>query len=124
MEAELIQKGLWDMISAKVDMDGKTDDEMKIELQKLLVKSSAKMTEVRASFTSSVTSSLICLIMIPRSSGRCSLQSICACGLGTRMTLQWKFLTVTKGTVEAMSAWISCVKGMALDLESIGVNED
>jgi hypothetical protein len=106
MEAELIQKGLWDMIFAEVDMDGKTDDEMKIELQKLLVKRSVKMTEVRASFASNVTSSLICLIMIPRSSGRCLLQSICARGLGTRMTLQWKFLTVTKGTVEAMSACV------------------
>lgn len=31
---------------------------------------------------------------------------------------------VTKGTAEAMSAWISCVKGMALDLEDIGVAVD
>ncbi|KAG1875691.1 hypothetical protein F4604DRAFT_1488424, partial [Suillus subluteus] len=29
-----------------------------------------------------------------------------ACGLGTRMALQWKLLMATKGMAEAMSAWI------------------
>jgi hypothetical protein len=37
------------MVFAKVDVDGKTDDEVKAELQKLLVKKSAKkMAEMRA----------------------------------------------------------------------------
>ncbi|KAG2755360.1 hypothetical protein P692DRAFT_201801279 [Suillus brevipes Sb2] len=40
------------------------------------------------------------------------------------MALRRKLLTATKGTAEAMSAWISRVKGMALDLEDIGVTVD
>ncbi|KAG2338215.1 hypothetical protein BDR05DRAFT_843804, partial [Suillus weaverae] len=81
MEAELIRKGLWDMVFAEVDEDGKTDDETLAQVHR-------------------------------------------ARGLGTRMALRRKLLTATKGTAEAMSAWISCVKGMALDLEDIGVTVD
>ncbi|KAG2159496.1 uncharacterized protein EDB93DRAFT_1070697, partial [Suillus bovinus] len=81
MEAELIRKGLWDMVFAEVDVDGKTDDETLAQVHR-------------------------------------------ACGLGTRMALRWKLLTATKGMGEAMSAWISRVKGMALDLEDIGVTVD
>ncbi|KAG2066846.1 hypothetical protein BDR04DRAFT_1028944, partial [Suillus decipiens] len=47
-----------------------------------------------------------------------------ACGLGTRMALWQKLLTVTKEVMESMSAWVSHVKGMALDLEDIGVTVD
>ncbi|KAG1781325.1 hypothetical protein EV702DRAFT_1042442 [Suillus placidus] len=66
-------EGLWDMVFAEVDEDGKADEEVKAVLQNLLVKRSVKkMAEawLRLFFMSSMTSLLICVIMIPRSSGR------------------------------------------------------
>lgn len=45
MEAELVRKGLWDLVLVEVDTDGKTDDNLKVkaELQKLVVKRSANV---------------------------------------------------------------------------------
>ncbi|KAG1792975.1 uncharacterized protein HD556DRAFT_1220330, partial [Suillus plorans] len=77
MEAELIRKGLWDMVFVEVDFIWET------------------------------------LAQVHRTRG-----------LGTRMALRRKLLMATKGTAEAMSAWISRVKGMALDLDDIGVTVD
>lgn len=127
MEAELIRKGLWDMVFAEVDVDGKTDDEVKAELQKLLVKRSVKkMAEARAEIILRVERDQLAHMRDrdPKVIWETLAQVHRARGLGTRMALRRKLLTATKGTAEAMSAWISRVKGMALDLEDIGVTVD
>ncbi|OJA16104.1 hypothetical protein AZE42_12878 [Rhizopogon vesiculosus] len=127
MEAELIWKGLWDMVFVEVDLNGKTDDEVKAELQKLLVKRTAKkMAEVRAEIILRVECNQLAHMhdRNPKVIWEMLAQLHHACGLGTRMALRWKLLTVAKEATESMSAWISRVKGMALDLEDIGVTVD
>jgi hypothetical protein len=49
MEAELIEKGLWDQVYVEVNEDGKNADEVKAELAKLVAKrNTKKMAEARA----------------------------------------------------------------------------
>ena len=126
MEAELIWKGLWDMVFVEVDTDGKSDNDVKAELQKLVAKRSAKkMAEAHAEIILHVEWDQLVhahernLKLIWEALTRAH----CACGLGTRMTLRRKLLMAKKG-VETMSAWINCIKGMALDLEDISIKVD
>lgn len=123
MEAELIWKGLWNLVFAEVDMDGKTDDEVKVELQKLLLKKWVKkMAEARAEIILCVEYDQLTHMhnCDPKVIWETLIQVHHACGLDTRMVLQWKLLMTIKGIAEALSAWISHVKGMTLDLENIG----
>ena len=80
MEAELIQKSLWDMVFVEVNTDGKTDDKVKAELQKLVAKRSVnlrwrKCRQKLSYVLSGMTNLLTHVIMIPRLSetGRRSL---------------------------------------------------
>jgi len=123
MEAELIWKGLWDMVFVEVDTDGKSDDDVKAELQKLVAKRSAKkMAEARAEIILRVERDQLVHTRErdPKLIWEALTRAHRARGLGTRMTLRRKLLTAKKGA-ENMSAWINRVKGMALDLEDIGI---
>ena len=126
MEAELIRKGLWDMVFVEVDTDGKSDDDVKAELQKLVAKRSAKkMAEARAEIILRVERDQLVHARErdPKLIWEALTRAHRARGLGTRMTLRRKLLTAKKGA-ETMSAWINRVKGMALDLEDIGIKVD
>ncbi|OJA10711.1 hypothetical protein AZE42_13161 [Rhizopogon vesiculosus] len=127
MEAELIRKGLWDMIFVEVDLNEKTNDEVKAELKKLLGKRTAKkMAKARVEIILRVECNQLAHMhdRDPKVIWEMLAQLHRACGLGTRMALRRKLLTAAKGATESMSAWISRVKGMALDLEDIGVTVD
>jgi hypothetical protein len=125
MEAELIRKGLWDQVYVEVDITGKTEDEVKAELQKLMTKRK-KMAEARAEIILRIERDQLAHARDrdPKIIWETLARLHRARGLGTRMALRRKLLTATKGAAESMSAWISRVKGMALDLEDIGVNVD
>ena len=127
MEAELIQKGLWEMVFAEVDTEGKTEDEVKAELQKMVAKrSTKKMAEVRAELILHVERDQLAHMRDcdPKDIWETLARLHRAHGLGTRMALCRKLFKATKGATESMAAWISRVKGMALDLEDIGVTVD
>jgi len=111
MEVELIWKGLWDMVFMEVDINGKSDDDVKAELQKLVAKRSAKkMAEVRTEIILHVEQDQLVHAREhnPKLIWEVLTRAHRARGLGTRMTLRWKLLTVKKGA-ETMSAWINCV---------------
>ncbi|KAG1877374.1 hypothetical protein F4604DRAFT_1570894 [Suillus subluteus] len=90
MEVERIQKGLWDMVFTEVDVEGKTNEEVKVELQKLLVKRSVKkMAEARAEIILHVECDQLAHMRDhdPKLIWETLTQVHHACGLGTRMAL-------------------------------------
>jgi len=127
MEAELIRKGLWEMVFAEVDTEGKMEDEVKAELQKMVAKRlTKKMAEVRAELILRIERDQLAHMhdRDPKDIWETLARLHHARGLGTRMALRRKLFKATKGATESMAAWISRVKGMALDLEDIGVMVD
>jgi len=123
MEAELIEKGLWEQVHVEVDTDGKTVQEIESERAKAVAKRTAKkMSEARARMITRVETSQ--LVHMRERDPMVIWAKIAvthrARGLATRLAKRRRFLTAAKVNDESITAWTSRVKGMAFDLEDIG----
>jgi hypothetical protein len=122
MEAELIEKGLWEQVFVELDVNGKTVQEIESERAKAVAKRNVKkMGEARARMIMRVeTSQLVHMRewdpMVIWAKLAVTHQ---ARGLATRLAKCRKFLTAAKGNEESITSWASHVKGMAFDLEDI-----
>jgi hypothetical protein len=123
MEAELIEKGLWEQVFVELDVNGKTVQEIESEWVKAVAKRNAKkMGEARARMITRVETSQ--LVHMREQDPMVIWAKLAVThqvrGLATRLAKCCKFLTVAKGNEESITSWASRVKGMAFDLEDIG----
>jgi hypothetical protein len=123
MEAELIEKGLWEQVFVELDVNGKTVQEIESERAKAVAKRNAKkMGEVRARMITRVEMSQLVHMrerdpMVIWAKLTVTHQ---ARGLVMRLAKRRKFLTAAKGNEVSITSWASRVKGMAFNLEDIG----
>jgi hypothetical protein len=125
MEAELIRKDLWKLVTCTTDVEGKTDAEIETVWNDWRKKRSVqKMSEAYAEIVLRVEDSQLAHTRSrdPEAIWDTLAQVHQARGLAMRLALRRKFLTSVKGTEETMSAWIGRVKGLSYRLEDIGVD--
>jgi hypothetical protein len=124
MEAELIRKGLWELVLCKVEKSGKDASEITAEIEKVKAKRSAKkMAEACAKIILRVEGLQLAHMRNwdPMAIWEALAQVHRVRGLAMRLALWQKFLMTVKGSAETMSAWVGCVKSMSFMLEDIGV---
>jgi len=124
MEAELIRKGLSEMVLDDVERDGKSSAEVDAKVAKWKSgRDKKKMNEARAEMIAWVSTGQLAHmrdrdpLVIWESLAKVHR----ARGLATRLALRRKFLTASKAAEETMQAWIGRVKAVAFELEDIGV---
>lgn len=124
MEAELVRKGLWDMVFCEVVDDGKTPDEVVNEVGRLKARrSTKKMAEARAELI--LRADRAQLVHMRDRDPLVVWEHLAkvhrARGLATRLALRRKFLTAVKAELESMQAFIGRVQAIAFELENIDV---
>ena len=123
MEAELIDKGLWEQVFVELDTSGKTKQEVESEQAKAVTKRSAKkMSEATVRMITRVKT--LQLVHMCEQDPMVIWEKLTVThrvqGLAMQLAKRHKFLMVAKVNDKLITAWTSCVKGMAFDLEDIG----
>jgi uncharacterized short protein YbdD (DUF466 family) len=124
MEAHLIRKELWGLVTCEMDMDGKTESEIEAIWEDWRKKrSKKKIADAYAEMVLRVEDLQLAHMRSrdPETIWDTLAQVHRARGLATRLALRRKFLTSVKG-VETMSAWVGHVKSMSHRLEDVGVD--